>query len=174
MLVAHAIVVTAVLVNLNAAPPAVIEAAKAEVAVLFAEIDVAVRWIDDHKHGTGPEVLRIVVQSAPFGPPGAFDGGVMGSVTSGSVRTPVARVFFGTVRRLAELRSVPLAALLSRAIAHEIGHLLQQVKGHGSGGLMKSHWGMKEFHAIATGGLRFSAADRAAFGDAAAIAVASR
>ena len=174
MLIAHTILVTAVLVNLSDASPALIEAVKAEVAVLFGEIDVRVEWIDDHSNGTTPEVFRIVVQTAFFGPPRAFDDGVMGSVTSGPIRTPVARVFFGAVQRLAERRNVPVAGLFSRAIAHEIGHLLQQVKGHAGGGLMRSHWGLKEFQAIANGGLRFTAADKLLFADSAAIAVASR
>ena len=141
----HAIVIAAIFVNLSDAPPALIDTAKEEVVALFAEIGIVVRWLDDDARGTGPGVWRVVVLPAAPGPAVRFYSGALGSVGSHAIAAPVAWVFFKEIQQLAWRRHVPVRALLSRAIAHEVGHLLQGVKGHTRTGLMRPYLAWHRF-----------------------------
>ena len=54
--------------------------------------------------------------------------------------TVVATVYDDVVRRVANRTGLEEHALLGRAIAHEIGHLLLRAPGHGRSGLMRPLW----------------------------------
>ena len=56
----------------------------------------------------------------------------------------LATVYVDRVDRVAALSGVDKRALLGRAIAHELGHLLMATSAHGTSGLMRSVWSQSE------------------------------
>ena len=64
-------------------------------------------------------------------------------------------VFDDRIRNAALRSNVAYEALLSHAIAHEIGHVLLRTNEHSKYGLMSSRWGAHEYGRLANGGLLF-------------------
>ena len=56
----------------------------------------------------------------------------------------LATIYIDRVDWMAELAGVDACALLGRAIAHELGHLLMATGAHGSNGLMRPVWSQSE------------------------------
>jgi len=56
----------------------------------------------------------------------------------------LATIYIDRVKWMAEQAGVDAAALLGRAIAHELGHLLMATGAHGSNGLMRPVWSQSE------------------------------
>jgi hypothetical protein len=56
----------------------------------------------------------------------------------------LATVYIDRIERLAHDAGVDSRALLGRAIAHELGHLLLATTTHGPVGLMRAHWSQDE------------------------------
>jgi hypothetical protein len=54
--------------------------------------------------------------------------------------TVMATVYYDAVQRVASRTGLDVPALLGRAIAHEVGHLLLRAPGHGPSGLMRPLW----------------------------------
>jgi hypothetical protein len=54
----------------------------------------------------------------------------------------LATVFPDRVRAIALRAGVPFSAVLGRALAHEIGHLLLGTTAHGAGGVMRPRWNL--------------------------------
>ena len=52
----------------------------------------------------------------------------------------LATIYVDRVERMAEVSAADTAALLGRAIAHELGHLLLATNAHSSRGLMRAQW----------------------------------
>ena len=61
-----------------------------------------------------------------------------------SHRGVLATIYFDRVTLLADRTGSPLHALLGRAIAHELGHLLMATNTHGPVGLMRAFWSQDE------------------------------
>ncbi len=74
-------------------------------------------------------------------------------------RGVLATVFLDRVERLARLSGTDAVALLGRAIAHEIGHLLLGSTGHSPDGLMRAIWSPRELRRGRPHDWTFSRAD---------------
>src|SRR5262245_17839341 len=59
-------------------------------------------------------------------------------------RGVLATIYLDRVIRLADQSGADQRALLGRAIAHELGHLLMATSGHGPIGLMRGYWSQEE------------------------------
>jgi hypothetical protein len=66
------------------------------------------------------------------------------TINAATGRGTMATVFTDRVVALSTLARVPLDTMLSRTIAHEIGHLLLGTNEHGSTGLMREVWTLDE------------------------------
>jgi hypothetical protein len=70
---------------------------------------------------------------------------------------PSAGVFYDRVRTLASGDTAPLAALLGRVMAHEIGHLLLGANSHSRTGIMRAFWADRDLSLAAGPELLFTA-----------------
>ena len=116
-----------------------------EAAQALATAGVAVDWRDCSRggpshpcrsvRGAGDLVVRILRDNAP-------SKGELGfaAVDPSGRATVIATVYHDAVRRVAGRTGLDEEALLGRAIAHEIGHLLLRAPGHGPTGLMRPLW----------------------------------
>jgi hypothetical protein len=87
--------------------------------------------------------IRIVRTAAvPRGESGLRLGDAF--IDSQSGRGVLATIYFDRVLLLSERTGRPLAMLLGRAIAHELGHLLMASNTHGPIGLMRAFWSQDE------------------------------
>jgi hypothetical protein len=112
----------------------------------MASADLRVDWRDCSRGGaahpcrtvrnTNELVVRIMPTSAP-GEPGELG---FASIDPGGRATVIATVYYDVVQRVAARTGLDASALLGRAIAHELGHLLLRVPGHGPSGLMRPLW----------------------------------
>jgi hypothetical protein len=120
-------------------------AALHEASQALATAGVAVDWRDCSLGGAshpcktarrpGDLVVRIVPDSAPRTVELGF-----ASVDPSGRPTVIATVYYDVVRRVAGRTGLDEHALLGRAMAHEIGHLLLRAPGHGRSGLMRPLW----------------------------------
>ncbi len=68
----------------------------------------------------------------------------------------VASVYAASTAARSARSRVPMATLLGRVTAHEIGHLLLGTNSHALAGIMRAQWNMKEVHPV---DWRFTSAD---------------
>lgn len=107
---------------------------------------VTVEWHDCSRGGaahpcrTVRGARELVVRIMPTG--GTSDSPELGfaSIEPSGRATVVATIYYDVVQRVASRTGLEAHALLGRAIAHEIGHLLLRIPGHGSTGLMRPLW----------------------------------
>ena len=81
-------------------------------------------------------------------------------VDTGTGTGTLATVFVDRVDRLAQHGRADRAAVLGRAIAHEIGHLILGTNGHSGQGLMREHWTAEEIRRDRADDWRFTSAER--------------
>jgi hypothetical protein len=74
--------------------------------------------------------------------------------------TVVATVYYDVVRLAAQRSGADVHALLGRAIAHELGHLLLRAPGHATSGLMRPLWTDAELTENRAADWTFSEAER--------------
>ena len=120
-------------------------AALREAVQVLATASLTVDWRDCSRGGTshpcksvrgaGDLVVRIVPTSAPSTAELGF-----ASVDPSGRATVIATVYHDVVRRVASRTGLDEHALLGRAMAHEIGHLLLRAPGHGRSGVMRPLW----------------------------------
>jgi hypothetical protein len=72
----------------------------------------------------------------------------------------LATVFIDRVDLLARAAHADRAAVLGRAIAHEMGHLILRTNRHSGGGLMREHWTSEEIRRDRAEDWHFTAAER--------------
>jgi hypothetical protein len=65
-------------------------------------------------------------------------------IDSGTRSGVLATIYIDRVNWMAEQAGIDVQALLGRAIAHELGHLLMASGAHGSTGLMRPRWSQSE------------------------------
>ena len=80
-------------------------------------------------------------------------------IDSQSGRGVLATIYFDRVQLLSQRTGRPLATLLGRAIAHELGHLLMASNTHGPIGLMRAFWSQDEVRSSRTSDWTFSPRD---------------
>ncbi len=163
------VVVIVFFANVSDAPPATVNAARAEVVQLFREAGVEIEWRAADDEGVhGPTVARLtIVPEAASDRMRQNDVPVLGA----AMRTPsgsgVSWVFYNRVVEEAVRHGVPPAPVLARVMAHEIGHLLQAREQHALAGLMSACWSRDDFRRAALGELRFTAEDATSFRESA-------
>ena len=141
--------------------PEVMDRALDEVARIYAEAGLTVRWIDTahlaeaaEQRGRGPQFsVHIVMNALGYGRAGSQVMGV-------ALRTPggaKAQVFLKQVQDFARLFRVDLSTMLAHVIAHEVGHLLLGTR-HSPTGLMQAGWDKRLMHEANRGALTFTEA----------------
>lgn len=134
-------------------PAYVLKKSQDEVARIFADAGLAVRWTE-----TSPRVtVKIVAQVLGYDRKAS---GVMGVAQ----RTPngyVAQIFFRQVQEFAYTYEVDLGTMLGHVIAHEIGHLLMPANAHSPTGVMQPYWDRALVRDASRGTLTFTEAQAA-------------
>jgi hypothetical protein len=149
-------------------PPADSESALRETAEILAEAGLALQWMAcplnaaaSHRCaiplGSAELAVRLVTgnqqpSSSSSRPLPLGYSLVDGSTQGGSLAT----IYLDRVRWLASAATADLAALLGRAIAHEIGHLLLGTTQHGRFGVMRAIWSREAVRNSRSGEWRFS------------------
>jgi hypothetical protein len=127
-------------------PPADVERARASVGAILASVGIDPIWRPCHASTcTGPvkphEVVLRFVRSTPGAARDSLGSSLIDvSQHAGSLGT----IYTDRVRALATQAGVDEGALLGRAIAHEIGHMLIGTSEHSRVGLMRAVWVTKE------------------------------
>ena len=131
-------------------PPAVVAAAIAEAADIWAAYDVDIR-MSDASDGAPARTVSLVVTLAPVKQ--RKETGTLGSIVfSGDAPEPVIQLYpeaasaliaaVASSRRDNTWPAAPgdrvLARVLGRALAHEVGHFLLRSKSHSTAGLMRA------------------------------------
>jgi hypothetical protein len=112
----------------------------------IASADVRVHWRDCSRGGAAHpcrgvrDAGELVVRIMPTSVPGDARELGMASIDSSGRTAVIATVYYDVVRRVSTRTGLDTEALLGRAIAHEIGHLLLGAPGHGRSGLMRPLW----------------------------------
>jgi hypothetical protein len=73
----------------------------------------------------------------------------------------MATIFHEQVRAVARRSGVDDAALLGRAVAHEVGHLLLRAREHSASGIMRGAWSLEELTTNRPEDWQFAPTDRA-------------
>jgi hypothetical protein len=134
--------------NEAAVPAAILKRSQDEVARIFSDVGLGVKWTE-----TGP---RFTVQMTTRSPEYS---GAEPTVMGVASRTPTgatAQIFFNQVQTFAVRSHVDVGRLLAYVIAHEIGHLLLPQMRHSLTGLMKADWDSDLVREAATGSLTFT------------------
>jgi len=117
-------------------------------AQALAGAGVAVDWRDCSRGGAAHPCRTVrgagdlVVRIMPAHAPGAEATAELGfaPIDPSGRATVIATVYYDVVQRVAGRTGLDTQALLGRAIAHEVGHLLLRAPGHGHSGLMRPLW----------------------------------
>ena len=141
-----------------AVPAHLLRDAQLHVATLFADAGVTITWVDDTSAGVHTEARLVLLPRASAALRGRFDT-VLGAASRTPSGTGTAWVFLDRVAEYADRHSVPLAHLLACAIAHEIGHLLQEQPQHADHGVMRETWQRADYRRAARQRLRFGPQD---------------
>jgi hypothetical protein len=150
--------------NIAAAPPAILRDAQQQVAEMFRDAGVDVRWAAECEPLRGHAgAVRLTLLPYETGALQRDHRAVLGAAMPSANGVGTAWVFYGRIAREAERHGVALTPVLASAIAHEIGHLLQATPGHTDRGLMRAAWNRDDYLRAGNGRLRFSAADVAQF-----------
>jgi hypothetical protein len=155
MLQAVSLAVVLQLANLAGAPAPLVAAAQAEVARVYSEIGVSVRW-DQTGSVTDTRTIHVVLLPFETGDLRHYADAVMGAAVRTSEGTGIAYIYYGRVQQMAAQHDVASTIVLAGAMSHEIGHLLLGARAHSPDGLMRACWRRVEFHQAAERQLRFS------------------
>ena len=134
-------------------PARVLEQSQAEVARIFADAGLAVRWTDTGPRFTVTIVPQVLGYASAMSP-------VMGVALRTTNRT-TAQVFFRQVQDFAHAYDVDLSTILAHVIAHELGHLLLPTNAHSPTGLMQPTWDDALVRDVKRGSLTFTEAQAA-------------
>lgn len=162
--------VTVRVFNYAQVPPAELDKAKRRIVGLFQKAGLGIRWIDcmapgaampspgvcDHRSGPIPLVVNLLPRSmserSPL-PKNRFGYAVMARDGGPSLTSTV---FYDRIEVAARRGGYTPSAILSIAIAHEMGHLLLGEGSHSRGGLMQAVWKDAQLHEAQQGHLRFT------------------
>ena len=141
-----------------AVPTYLLRDAQAQAAALFADAGVTIEWVDDTSAGVHTEARLVLLPRASEALRGGFDT-VLGAASRTPSGTGTAWVFLDRITASADRHAVPLAHLLACAIAHELGHVLQQQPQHTEEGVMRETWRRADYRLAARQRLRFGPQD---------------
>jgi hypothetical protein len=150
--------------NVAGTPAPVLRDAQAHVVAMFRDAGISIEWAPESPWASGlPHVVRLTLvpaESDSFRRQGMTPLGAAMRTTSGA---GIAWVFYRRVEEVAAREIVPVAQILACAIAHELGHLLQQRVTHTASGVMRPSWSQGDYRRAALGRLQFTPADREQF-----------
>ena len=117
-------------------------------AQALASAGIGVDWRDCSRGGAAHPCRRargvgdLVVRIMPTGAQSPAASAELGSapIDPSGRPTVIATVYYDVVQRVSGRTGLDADALLGRAIAHEVGHLLLRAPGHGRSGLMRPLW----------------------------------
>jgi hypothetical protein len=131
--------ILALLNNEARADQKLVDAAKAEVARLYALIDVDISWITEVP---GPDARLQVICLVAWEPDErSLANSVLGyTPVAPGHRGVLAYVFLRRVERSAQKFKARVDNVLAVAIAHELGHMLLPASSHAKSGMMRARW----------------------------------
>lgn len=144
---------------------------------ILGEAGIQTRWISnddltaDEVFGDSSIALRVLSSAPTYLPSGAAGFAPLDEITGHGA---IATVFRDRIAQIVQWthvvhwrrdhalpRATAEALVMGHVMAHEVGHLLLGVGGHGSEGLMMHPWGARELRQVARSGLGFTAAEAA-------------
>lgn len=154
--------------------PRTLAAAETEAARIFRGAGVGVMWLNcplslsrDREplicadpSRSGSFVLRIV-----YNVPEGFGKTALGVALNDT--GIYASVFYRRVEEFADERIATSFQILGHAMAHEIAHLLLDLRGHSNFGIMRGQWDAQDLRSASMGGLLFSSREAAGIRNAA-------
>jgi hypothetical protein len=128
--------------------------AQSVVTTVFSEAGIRIEWIPSRQCIDAPDsVLRIEMDAAAAS---RFGSETMAYALPYSVTGTTIHVFYDRV--LQDHPDLP-GEVLGHVIAHEIGHVLEGIARHSPDGLMKAHFGLKDYWRMKNPRLFFAAED---------------
>jgi hypothetical protein len=121
---------------------------------VFSDADIQIEWLPSRRcTNASDNVIRIEMDSAA---PYSFGPETMAYALPYSSTGTTIHVFYDRV--VQDHHDMP-AEVLGHVIAHEIGHVLEGVARHSPNGLMKPHWGLKDYWRMKNPRLFFAGED---------------
>ncbi len=143
------------LTNAADVPAPVLRETQHEVAAMFGDIGVHIEW-SEARATRGAEAIRVILLPYETGALRLDQRMILGAAMGSPAGVGMAWVFYRRVTAEANHHGVPIDRLLACAVAHELGHLLQNSPAHTNSGLMRATWDRLDFRHAARGRLRFT------------------
>lgn len=137
------------------ADPKLVDSAKAELARLYALIDVDLVWVTEIP--TPEKRLHVIclVNGEPAGR--SLPESALGYTPAGhGQRGVLAYVFLRRIERASQRFKARIDFVVAVSIGHELGHMLLPDGSHVKSGLMRAEWDNLDFGSASSGLLRFS------------------
>jgi hypothetical protein len=154
--------------------PETLAAAEGEGTRIFREAGVWVLWLNCPLSPSEAKEFPICAEPCPWG---RFALRIVYDVPAGFGKTSLgvalndtgiyASVFYQRVDEFANEGIATHSQILGHAMAHEIGHLLLDLRGHTTFGIMRGHWNVQDLRSASMGSLLFSPGESALIRDAA-------
>jgi hypothetical protein len=148
--------------------PGILSMAKDEVSRIFREARVGIVWLDCSSSTSEAEHSPICTQACPWGqfalrivsdvPPGFKDASLGAAFNETGI---YANIFCNRVDEVAREGIATRSQILGAAMAHELGHLLLDLRGHSDFGIMRGRWTAQDLRSASMGGLLFTPTERA-------------
>jgi hypothetical protein len=155
--------------------PGTLTAAEGEGTRIFREAGVGVLWLNCPLSPAEAQESPICAEPCPWG---RFVVRIVSDVPTGFSKTSLgfaftdtgiyASVFYQRVNEFAKEGTATHSKILGHAMAHEIGHLLLDLRGHATFGIMRGRWNVQDLRSASMGALVFSSKESALIRDAAA------
>jgi len=154
--------------------PETLAAAEAEGTRIFREAGVGILWLNCPLSPSEAKESPICAEPCPWG---RLVVRIVSDVPSGFGKTSLgfafsdtgiyASVFYRRVDEFAKEGIATHSQILGHATAHEIGHLLLDLRGHATFGIMRGQWNVQDLRSASMGALLFSSRESAVIRDAA-------
>jgi hypothetical protein len=156
MIPAFALTLVIQFANLANAPEAVVREARSDLVDMLRDISVTVEWADDSPSVPPADAIHLTLLRYEVGSLRQNIRPVLGAATRTALGTGIALVFYQRIVEESDRHQVAPARVLACAMAHELGHLLQEAPSHEPAGLMRGVWRESDFRSASAGRLRFN------------------
>jgi hypothetical protein len=137
--------------------------AEQEVSRIFRQAGVGIAWLNCSPSKAEADQSPICSQACPYGqfvlrivsdvPPG-LEKGCLGVAFN---QTGIfASIFYKRVEEVAKEGIADHSQILGHGMAHELGHLLLDLRGHSNFGIMRGRWDAQDLRSAAMGALLFT------------------
>jgi len=127
--------------------------AQALAAATFAEAGIHIEWLPERRCNTAPDAIRLQMDSSM---PAKFGSETMAYALPYAGAGVTIHVDYC---RIAENFHELYPEVLGHVMAHEIGHVLEGIARHSNDGVMKAHWGPRDYAGMKKRRLSFSPED---------------